>query len=31
MTAVFLASDETPFIDATCSRIDGGRSVLYHD
>lgn len=31
MTAVLLASDETPFIDATCLRIDAGRSVLYHD
>jgi NAD(P)-dependent dehydrogenase (short-subunit alcohol dehydrogenase family) len=31
MTAVFLASDEAPFINATSIVIDGGRSVLYHD
>ncbi|WP_027213189.1 SDR family oxidoreductase [Burkholderia sp. WSM2232] len=31
MTAVFLASDEAPFINATCITVDGGRSVLYHD
>jgi NAD(P)-dependent dehydrogenase (short-subunit alcohol dehydrogenase family) len=31
MTAVFLASDEAPFINAACIMIDGGRSVLYHD
>jgi NAD(P)-dependent dehydrogenase (short-subunit alcohol dehydrogenase family) len=31
MTAVFLASDEAPFINAACVAIDGGRSVLYHD
>jgi NAD(P)-dependent dehydrogenase (short-subunit alcohol dehydrogenase family) len=31
MTAVFLGSDEAPFINATCIVIDGGRSVLYHD
>ncbi|MFO1039310.1 MAG: SDR family oxidoreductase [Geminicoccaceae bacterium] len=31
MTAVFLASDEAPFINAACITIDGGRSVLYHD
>ncbi|MBS9402378.1 SDR family oxidoreductase [Halomonas sp. TRM85114] len=31
MTAVFLASDEAPFINASCLTIDGGRSVLYHD
>jgi NAD(P)-dependent dehydrogenase (short-subunit alcohol dehydrogenase family) len=31
MTAVFLASDEAPFINAACIVIDGGRSVLYHD
>jgi len=31
MTAVFLASDEAPFINATSIAIDGGRSVLYHD
>lgn len=30
MTAVFLASDEAPFINAECINIDGGRSVLYH-
>ena len=31
MTAVFLASDEAPFINAETITIDGGRSVLYHD
>ena len=31
MTAVFLASDEAPFINAETIVIDGGRSVLYHD
>jgi Dehydrogenases with different specificities (related to short-chain alcohol dehydrogenases) len=31
MTAVFLASDEAPFINATSIAIDGGRSVLYHE
>ena len=31
MTAVFLASEEAPFINAACIVIDGGRSVLYHD
>lgn len=31
MTAVFLGSDEAPFINATSIAIDGGRSVLYHD
>ena len=31
MTAVFLASDEAPFINASCITIDGGRSVVYHD
>jgi NAD(P)-dependent dehydrogenase (short-subunit alcohol dehydrogenase family) len=31
MTAVFLGSDEAPFINAACIVIDGGRSVLYHD
>jgi NAD(P)-dependent dehydrogenase (short-subunit alcohol dehydrogenase family) len=31
MTAVFLASDQAPFINAACIVIDGGRSVLYHD
>lgn len=30
-TAVFLASDEAPFINAATVVIDGGRSVLYHD
>jgi NAD(P)-dependent dehydrogenase (short-subunit alcohol dehydrogenase family) len=30
-TAVFLASDEAPFINATTIVIDGGRSVLYHE
>ncbi len=31
MTAVFLASDEAPFINAETIIIDGGRSALYHD
>jgi len=31
MTAVFLGSDEAPFINAATIVIDGGRSVLYHD
>jgi NAD(P)-dependent dehydrogenase (short-subunit alcohol dehydrogenase family) len=31
MTAVFLASDEAPFINAAIIPMDGGRSVLYHD
>lgn len=31
MTAVFLASDEATFINASTITIDGGRSVLYHD
>ena len=31
MTAVFLGSDEAPFINATSIAIDGGRSVLYHE
>jgi NAD(P)-dependent dehydrogenase (short-subunit alcohol dehydrogenase family) len=31
MTAVFLASNEAPFINASSIVIDGGRSVLYHD
>ncbi len=31
MTAVFLASDEAPFINAASIVIDGGRSVLYHE
>jgi NAD(P)-dependent dehydrogenase (short-subunit alcohol dehydrogenase family) len=31
MTALFLASDEAPFINAATIVIDGGRSVLYHD
>jgi NAD(P)-dependent dehydrogenase (short-subunit alcohol dehydrogenase family) len=30
-TAVFLASDEAPFINAETIVIDGGRSTLYHD
>jgi len=31
MTAVFLASDEAPFINAATIVIDGGRSVLYRE
>jgi NAD(P)-dependent dehydrogenase (short-subunit alcohol dehydrogenase family) len=31
MTAVFLGSDEAPFINAATLVIDGGRSVLYHE
>jgi NAD(P)-dependent dehydrogenase (short-subunit alcohol dehydrogenase family) len=31
MTALFLASDEAPFINAAAIVIDGGRSVLYHE
>ncbi|WP_417522644.1 SDR family oxidoreductase [Marinovum sp.] len=31
MTAVFLASDEAPFINAETIMIDGGRSALFHD
>lgn len=31
MTAVFLGSDEAPFINAATIVVDGGRSVLYHD
>ena len=31
MTAVFLASDEAPFINATMIVMDGGRSVMYHE
>jgi NAD(P)-dependent dehydrogenase (short-subunit alcohol dehydrogenase family) len=31
MTAVFLASDEAPFINAETIVIDGGRSALYHN
>ncbi|KPQ23305.1 MAG: hypothetical protein HLUCCA13_14325 [Halomonas sp. HL-48] len=31
MTVVFLASEEAPFINASCLTIDGGRSVVYHD
>lgn len=30
-TAVFLASDEAPFINAETITVDGGRSKLYHD
>lgn len=31
MTAVFLASNEAPFINAETIVIDGGRSAIYHD
>lgn len=31
MTAVFLGSDEAPFINASVITIDGGRSAVYHD
>jgi NAD(P)-dependent dehydrogenase (short-subunit alcohol dehydrogenase family) len=31
MTAVFLASDEAPFINASCITVDGGRSAMFHD
>lgn len=31
MTAVFLASEEAPFINAETIVIDGGRSTLYHE
>ena len=31
MTAVFLASDEAPFINGATISIDGGRSLVYHD
>jgi NAD(P)-dependent dehydrogenase (short-subunit alcohol dehydrogenase family) len=31
MTALFLASDEAPFINAATITIDGGRSAVYHD
>ena len=30
-TALFLASDEAPFINAETVVIDGGRSALYHE
>jgi NAD(P)-dependent dehydrogenase (short-subunit alcohol dehydrogenase family) len=30
-TALFLASDEARFINATDILVDGGRSQLYHD
>ena len=30
-TALFLASDEAPFINAECIVADGGRSVVYND
>jgi NAD(P)-dependent dehydrogenase (short-subunit alcohol dehydrogenase family) len=30
MTAVFLASDEAPFINASCITVDGGMTSLYH-
>lgn len=28
--AVFMISDETPFMNAACLVVDGGRSVLQH-
>lgn len=31
MTAVFLGSDEAPFINAATITMDGGRSVLFHE
>lgn len=31
MTAVFLASDEAPFLNAETILVDGGRSALYHE
>jgi len=31
MTAVFLASDEAPFITGAIIQIGGGRLLLYHD
>jgi NAD(P)-dependent dehydrogenase (short-subunit alcohol dehydrogenase family) len=31
MTAVFLASDEPPFVNAAVITIDGGRRVVYHE
>jgi len=31
MTAVFLASDEARFLNAETIRVDGGRSLLFHD
>jgi NAD(P)-dependent dehydrogenase (short-subunit alcohol dehydrogenase family) len=31
MTAVFLCSDEAPFLNAETILVDGGRSALYHD
>jgi len=31
MTALFLASDEAPFLNAETILVDGGRSALYHD
>jgi NAD(P)-dependent dehydrogenase (short-subunit alcohol dehydrogenase family) len=31
MTAVFLGSDEAPFINAATIMMDGGRSALYHE
>ncbi|RVT85420.1 SDR family oxidoreductase [Rhodobacteraceae bacterium CCMM004] len=31
MTAVFLGSDEAPFVNAETIVIDGGRSALFHD
>ncbi|HTR68480.1 MAG TPA: SDR family oxidoreductase [Terriglobales bacterium] len=31
MTAVFLASDEAPFINGAVIPMDGGRSLVYHD
>jgi hypothetical protein len=31
MTALLLASDEAPFVNAETTVVDGGRSVLFHE